>query len=218
MICTQLCQAKTITVSVKRTRVSLCSKFLLTRCNVNVSLEPLEKLLVRLSVSRRSRNKMAPGMNEDLRVVEGREKLPAHAVRDHFVLQPKHVQGRDLEGSRVERFVFLTGAAETSDKNGKAEVEVRLQFLLLKRAQHGHESCSLTEAQDAVKWTLSRDSFSHGRHALFEAEALLTLLLSVEALSLDVRKPPAPWVLVPSWSRSILLVWNIFKNKRNVHL
>lgn len=157
-------------------------------------------------------------MNEDLRVVEGWEKLPAHAVRNHFVFQPKHMQGRDLEGCRVELFMFPTGAAETSDENGEAEVEARLQFLLLKRAQHGHESCSLTEAQDAVKRTLDSYGFSDGRHALFKAEALLTRLLSAETLSLGVRKPPAPWVLIPSWSRIILLVWNIFKSKINMNL
>lgn len=162
--------------------------------------------MVGLSVSRRSRNKMATRMCQDLRVLEGGEELPAHVVRDDSVLQSKHMQGGDLEGRAVERLVFLTCAAETSDKDGKAEAELWLQFLLLKRAQHGHKSCSLTKAQDAVKWTLDLHSFSHSSHTLVESQACLTLLLSTETSSLDVRKPPSLGVLVVSRSRNWTLL------------
>lgn len=141
-------------------------------------------------------------MCQDLRVLEGGEELPAHVVRDDSVLQSKHMQGRDLERSVVELLVFLACAAETSDNDGKAEAEVWLQVLLLKRAQHGHHSCSLTKAQDAVKRTLDLDSFSHNRHALVESQAFLTLLLSAETPGLDVRKPPTLGVLVASRSRT----------------
>lgn len=65
-------------------------------------------------------------MCQDLRVLKGGEELPAHVVRDDSVLQSKHMQGGDLEGSIVEYLVFLTCAAETSDKDGEAEVELRL--------------------------------------------------------------------------------------------
>lgn len=112
---------------------------------------------------------MATRMCQDLRVLEGGEELPAHVVRDDSVLQSKHMQGGDLEGSVVEFLVFLTCAAETSDNDSKAEAEVWLQFLPLKRAQHGHKSCSLTKAQDAVKRTLDLQSFSHNRHALVQS-------------------------------------------------
>lgn len=61
-------------------------------------------------------------MYEDLSVLEEGEELPAHAVRDDFVLQPEHMQRRNLEGRVVEFVVFLTRAAETSNKDGKAEV------------------------------------------------------------------------------------------------
>lgn len=110
------------------------------------------------------------------------------------------MQGGDLEGRVVESLVLITCAAETSDKDGKAEAELWLQFLLVKGAQHGHKSGSLTEAQDAIKWTLGLHGFSHSRHALVEPQTFLTLLLSVETPSLDVRKPPTPGVLVASRS------------------
>lgn len=139
-------------------------------------------------------------MRQVLRVLEGGEELPAHVVGDDSVLQSEHMQGGDLEGSAVEFLVFLTCAAETSDKDGKAEAELWLQFLLLKRAQHGHESCSLTKAKDAVKRSLDPHSFSHNRYALVEPQAFLTGLLSAEAPSLGVRKPPTLGVLVASRS------------------
>lgn len=145
---------------------------------------------------------MATSMCEDVRVLEGWEELSAHVVRDHSVLQSKHMQRGDLERSAVESFVFLTRTAETSDQDGKAKVELGLQFLLLKGAKHSHKSCSLTEAHYAVKWTLNLNSFSHNRHTLVEAQAFLTLLLSVETPSLNVRKPPTSGVLIASRSRS----------------
>lgn len=129
---------------------------------------------------------MATGMRQDLRVLEGGEELPAHVVRDDSVLQSKHMQGGDLEGGLVEFLVFLTRAGETSDKDGEAEVELWFQFLLLKRAQHGHEGSSLTEAQDAVERTLGFHGFPHHRHTLLDPQAFLTLLLSAEAPSLDI--------------------------------
>lgn len=141
-------------------------------------------------------------MRQELRVFEGGEELPAHVVRDDSVLQSKHMQGGDLEGSAVECLVLLACTAETSDKDGKAEAELWLQFLLLERAQHGHKSCSLTKAQDAVKWTLDLHSFPHNRHAIIEPQAFLTLLLSAETPSLDVRKPPTLGVLVACRSRT----------------
>lgn len=147
---------------------------------------------------------MATRMCQDLRVLEGGEELPAHVVGNDLVFQSKHMQRGDLEGRAVEFLVLLTCAAETSDKDGKAEAEFWLQFLLLKRAQHGYKSCSLTKAQDAIKWTLGRHGFSHSLHALVEPQAVLTLLLSTKAPSLDIRKPPTPQVL--GASRSILLL------------
>lgn len=75
---------------------------------------------------------MATRMCQDVRVLEGGEELPAHVVRDDSVFQPKHMQGGDLEREVVEFLVLLTCAAETSDKDGKAEAELWLQFLLLK--------------------------------------------------------------------------------------
>lgn len=125
-------------------------------------------------------------MCQNLRVLKREEELPAHVVRDDAILQPKHMQGGDLEGSVVEYLVFLTCAGEASDNNGKAEVELWLQFSLLKGAQHGHKGSSLTKAQDAVKWTLDLHSFPHNRHALVEPQAFLTLLLSIKNPSLDV--------------------------------
>lgn len=74
---------------------------------------------------------MTTRVNEDFRVLEGGEELPAHAVRNDSVLQSKHMQGGDLEESIVEFLMFLTCATKTSDKNGKAEAELRLSFLLL---------------------------------------------------------------------------------------
>lgn len=147
-------------------------------------------------------------MSEDLRVLEGGKELPAHAVRDDSVFQSKHMQGGDLEGRFVELLVFLTCTWETSDKDGKVEAEIWLQFVLLKRAQHGYKSCSLTEAQDAVKRTLDPHSFPHSRHAVIQPQALLTLLLSAETPSLDVRKPPTPGALVPSGSRTWTIIWS----------
>lgn len=129
---------------------------------------------------------MATGMRQELRVLERGEELPAHVVRDDSVLQSKHMQGGDLEGALVEFLVFLTCAGETSDKDGKAEVELWFQLLLLERAQHGHKGCSLTEAQDAVEWTLGFHCFSHHHHALLNPQAFLTLLLSTEAPSMDI--------------------------------
>jgi len=144
-------------------------------------------------------------MGQDLRVLEGGEELPAHAVGDDSVLQSKHMHGGDLERRAVELCVFLACAAETSDEDGEAEVEVRLQFLLLKPAQHGHERCSLTEAQDAIERTLVLHSFPHSRHAVAEPQAFLTLLLSTKTQSLDIRKPPTPRVFVASGSRVLFL-------------
>ena len=151
---------------------------------------------------------MATGMSQDLRVLERGEELPAHAVGDDSVFQSKHVQGGDLEGRAVESLVLLTCAAETGDKDGKAEAEVWLKVLLVKGAQHGHESRSLTEAQDAVKRTLELHSFSHSSDALVQPQAFLTLLLSAEAPSLDVREPPASLFLVTSGFRTVLLLWS----------
>lgn len=145
---------------------------------------------------------MATGMCENLSVLEGGEQLPAHVVWDDSVLQSKHMQGGDQEGSVIERLVFPTRAAETSDEDGKAEAELWLLFLLLERAQHGHESCSLTEAQDAIKRTLDLHSFSDSRHALIKPQAFLTLLLGAETPSLDIRKPPTLGVFVTSRSRT----------------
>lgn len=163
---------------------------------------------------------MATRMCQNLRVLEGGKQLPAHVVRDDSVLQSKHMQGWDQEGSTVERLVFLTRAAETSDKYGKAEVELWLQFLLLKRADHGHKSSSLTKAQDAIKWTLDLHSFSYSRQALVESQAFLTLLLCAETPSLDIRKPPTPLVLIASSSRTgtILLIQSLGKKKKVVIL
>ncbi len=174
----------------------------LSFCDLLLLLEFFEKVLVDLSVSRLSWNKMATRMCQDLRVMEGGEELSAHVVRDDSVLQSKHMQGGDLEGSVVEFLVFPTCAAETSNKDGKAEAELRLQILLLKRAQHGNKSRPLTETQDAVKWAEGLHSFSHCSHALVQSQALCTLLLSAETPSLDVRKPPTPGVLITSRSRS----------------
>lgn len=70
-------------------------------------------------------------MYEDMRVLEAGEKIPAHAVRDDSVLQSEYVQRRDLERRIVELLMLLTSAAETGNKDGKAEVEFQLQFLLL---------------------------------------------------------------------------------------
>lgn len=139
---------------------------------------------------------MATRMCQDYRVLKGRKEIPAHVVRDNSVLQTKHVQGRDLQGSVVEYIVLLTRAAETSDEDGKTEAELWFKFLLLKRAQHGHESSSLAKAQDAVKWTLGLDSFSHNRHAVVQPQTFFALLLGIETSSLDVRKPPTPGVLI----------------------
>lgn len=125
-------------------------------------------------------------MCQDLRVLERGEELPAHVVRDDSVLQPKHMEGGDLERSIVEYLVFLTCAGETSNKDGKAEVELWFQFSLLKRAQHGHKCSSLTKAQDAIKWTLDLHSFSKNCHALVEPQAFLALLQSIETPSLDI--------------------------------
>lgn len=141
-------------------------------------------------------------MSQNLRLEEGGEELSAHVVRDDSVLQPKHMQGGDLEGSVVEHLVFCTRAAETSDKDGKAEAELRLQSFLLKRAQHGNKSCSLAEAQDAVKWSLDLNSFPYSRHTLIKAQAFHTVLLSIEASSLDVRKPPAPLFFITHRART----------------
>lgn len=135
-------------------------------------------------------------MYEDLRVLEGREKIPAHAVGDDSILQPKNVQRRDLERGVVKLLVLLTKAAEGGNKDGKAEVEFRLHFLLLERAQHGNKSCSLTESQDAVKRALVLHGFSHSRYAVIEAQARLTLLLSAEAPGLNVRKPPSSGLFI----------------------
>lgn len=74
---------------------------------------------------------MTTRMNEDLRVLEGGEELPAHLIRDHSVLQSKHMQGGHLDGRVVKLLVLRTCAAETGDDDGKAKVERRLQFLLL---------------------------------------------------------------------------------------
>lgn len=93
---------------------------------MSFSLEPLEEVLVGLSVSRSGRNKVTTRMCQNLRLLKRGEELPAHVVRDDAILQPKHMQGGDLEGSVVEYLVFLTCAGETSDKNGKAEVELWL--------------------------------------------------------------------------------------------
>lgn len=163
---------------------------------------------------------MATRMGQNLRVLEGGKKLPAHVVRDDSVLQSKHMQGRDQEGSTIERLVLLTRAAETSDKYGKAEVELRLQFLFLKRADHGHKSSSLTKAKDAIKWTLDLHSFSYSRQALVESQAFLTLLLCAETPSLDIRKPPTPLVLIVSSSRTgtILLIRHLGKKNKVVIL
>lgn len=89
-------------------------------------LEPLEKILVGLSVSRLSWNKVAARVCEDDGVLKYGEVLPAHAVGDDSVVQSKHMQGGDLQGSAVEYLMFLARAVETSNEDGKAEVEVRL--------------------------------------------------------------------------------------------
>lgn len=141
-------------------------------------------------------------MYEDLRVLERREELSAHVVRDDSVLQSKHMQGGNLKGRAIEVLVFLARAAEASDKGGKAEAELWLQFLLLKRAQHGHKSGSLTKTQDAIKGALALHGFSHSYHTIVEPQAFLTLLLSAETTSLDVRKPPTLRVLIASRSRN----------------
>lgn len=130
-------------------------------------------------------------MYQDLLVLKVGEEVPAHVVRDDSILQSKYMQGGDLEGSSVELVMLLTCTAKASDNNGKAEAELWLQFLLLEGAQHGHKRSSLTEAQDAVKWTLGLHSLSHSRHALFDPQAFITLLHSVESPSVDIRKPPA---------------------------
>lgn len=154
---------------------------------------------------------MATRMNENLRVLEGREELPAHVIRDDSVLKSKHMQGGNLKRSAVEFLMLLTSAAETGNQDGKAEAELWLQCLLLERAQHGHKSCSLAKAQDAIKRTLDLHSFSHGCHALVEPKAFIALLLGTETPSLDVRKPPTPGVFIASRSRNgvILLIGNI---------
>lgn len=109
-----------------------CSSSLIQNfCDFLFSLEPLEKVLVSLSVGRCGRNKMATRMRQDLRVLEGGEEFPAHVVRDDTILQSKHMQGRELDGSAVKFLVFPTCATETSDKDGKAEAELWLQFLFL---------------------------------------------------------------------------------------
>lgn len=146
-------------------------------------------------------------MNEDLGVLEGGEELPAHFIRDHSVLQSKHMQGGHLDGGAVKPLVFRTRAAETSHDDGKAKAEIWLRFLLLERAQHGDEGGPLTEAQDAVKRTLVLHSSSHSCHALVEPQALLALPLSVETPSLDIRKPPTPGVVVPSRLRSCIVLF-----------
>lgn len=74
---------------------------------------------------------MATGMRKDLRVLEGGEELSAHVIRDDTILQSKHMQGGDLDRSVIEFLVFPTCATKTSDKDGKVEVELRLQFLFL---------------------------------------------------------------------------------------
>lgn len=146
---------------------------------------------------------MATRMCQNLRVLEGEEELPAHAVGDNSVFQSKHMQGGDLKWRVIESFVLLTRAAETGDEDGEAEAEFRLQFLLLKEAQHGYKSCSLTEAQDAIEWTLDPHSFPHGLHALIEPQAFLTLLQSAETPGLDIRKPPTLRVHV-----AVLFLWS----------
>lgn len=137
-------------------------------------------------------------MYEKDRLLKYRKQISAHVVRDDSVLQAKNVQGGDLEGNVVEYLVLLACAAETGYNNGKAEVEVWLHSTLLERAQHGHESSSLAEAQDAIKGTLLLDHFSHSCHALIKAQAFVTLLQGIESLCLDIRKPPSPEGLITS--------------------
>lgn len=141
-------------------------------------------------------------MDEKNRLLKCRKQISAHVVRDDSVLQAKHVQGGDMEGKVVEYLVLLACTAETGYNNGEAEVEVWLQSTLLERAQHGHESSSLAEAQDAVKGTLLLDRSSHGCHALIKAQAFFTLLQGIESLCLDIRKPPSPEGLITSSTRS----------------
>lgn len=142
-------------------------------------------------------------MFQDVRVLEDGEELSAHWVRDDTVLQSKYVQGGHQEGGRgiVEPSVFLTRAPEPCYEDGEVETELWLQVLLLERTQHGHESCSLAEAEDTVKRAQVLHSLSHSCHALVEPQALLALLLCAEAPCLGVREPPPPGVLVTPRAR-----------------
>lgn len=90
------------------------------------SLKSLEKVLVRLSVSRCSRNKMATRMCQDLGVFEGWEQVFAHVVWNNTVLLSKHMQGWDLEGGLIKPIMLRTCTAETSDQDGKAEIKLWL--------------------------------------------------------------------------------------------
>lgn len=173
---------------------------------VSISLEPFQKVLVGFSVRGGRRYEVAPRMNENNRLLESREQLSAHVVRDDFVLQTKHVQGGRVEGNAVEYLVLLARAAETGDNDGEAEGEVWLQSTLLERAQHGHEGGALAEAQDAIKGALLLHSLSHRRHAVVEPQALVALMEGVEHTGLDVRKPPSPGGLITSssWTRLLL--------------
>lgn len=181
-------------------------------------LESLEKVLVGLSVSSWSRYKVATRMYQDLLVLKVGEEVPAHAVRDDSILQSEYMQGGDLEGSSIELVMFLACTAKASNNNGKAEVELWFQFLLLKGAQHGYKRSSLTEAQDAVKWTLGLHGLSHNRHALIDPQAFITLLQSIENPSLDIRKPPSLCVhsacRVRAWTTPLL--WSFWKNRKKV--
>lgn len=143
-------------------------------------------------MSSRCRYEVATRVYENGGLMKSRKQISAHVVRDDFVLQPKHVQGGDLEGNVVEHPVLLARAAETGHNNGEAEAEVGLESTLLEGAEHGHERGSLAEAQDAVEGTLAFHRVSHSCHALIDAQASLTLLQGVETPGLDVRKPPSP--------------------------
>lgn len=145
---------------------------------------------------------MSSRMDEDLGILEGGQEVSAHVIRDDFIFKSKDMQGGDLQSGAVEFFMFFTQTTKAGDEDGEAKDEFRRHFLLLKRAEHGDKSRSLTEAQHAVKRTVGLHGLFHSRHALLNAEAFLALLESIETAGLRVRKPPASGVLLTSGTRT----------------
>ena len=84
-------------------------------------------------MGRRGRHKMAAGVSQHFRVLEGRKELSAHLLWDDTVLLSEHVQGWDEDRSRglVEPLVLRACAPEPRHQDGEAEPEPGLQVLLL---------------------------------------------------------------------------------------